>query len=98
MVHESKCSSSKTMVHESKCSVISTGSNVWHIIMSRKKFAICYFFLKKGRSYYRMYASFYWFRILLRTVVSYQNESCLSFLYPPPSYEGRREQGRQLSF
>ena len=31
------------------------------------------------------------------TVVSHQNESCLSCFHPPASYEGRREQGRQLS-
>ena len=30
--------------------------------------------------------------------VFHQNESCLSCLHPPSSYEGRREQGRQLSF
>ena len=30
--------------------------------------------------------------------ICHQNESCLSCLHPPLSYEGRREQGRQLSF
>ena len=30
--------------------------------------------------------------------VFHQNESCLSCLNPPSSYEGRREQERQLSF
>ena len=30
--------------------------------------------------------------------VFHQNESCLSCLHPPLSYERRREQGRQLSF
>ena len=29
--------------------------------------------------------------------VFHQKESCLSCLHPPSSYEGRREQGRQLS-
>ena len=30
--------------------------------------------------------------------VFHQNEICLYCLHPPLSYEGRREQGRQLSF
>ena len=30
--------------------------------------------------------------------VFHHNESCLSCLHPPSNYEGRREQGRQLSF
>ena len=37
-----------------------------------------------------------WCPIKMR--VFHQNESCLSCLHPPSSYEGRREQGRQLSF
>jgi len=49
------------MVHESKCSVVSTGSNLWYLIMSRIKLAICNSVLKKGRNCYRMYTSFNWF-------------------------------------
>ena len=37
-----------------------------------------------------------WCPIKMR--VFHQNESCLSCLHPPSCYEGRREQGRQLSF
>ena len=37
-----------------------------------------------------------WCPIKMR--VFHQNESCLSCLHPPSSCEGRREQGRQLSF
>ena len=37
-----------------------------------------------------------WCPIKMR--VFHQNESCLSCLHLPSSYEGRREQGRQLSF
>ena len=37
-----------------------------------------------------------WSPIKMR--VFHQKESCLSCLHPPSSYEGRRKQGRQLSF
>ena len=36
--------------------------------------------------------------VSIKMRVFHQNESCLSCLHPPSSYEGRREQGRQLSF
>ena len=49
--------------------------------------------------------SFFPYEVHAGTVVSYQNiktfhqnESCLSCPHPPSSYEGRREQGRLLSF
>ena len=46
--------------------------------------------------YRKMYIKILWCPIKMR--VFHQNESCLSCPHPPLNYEGRREQGRQLSF